>query len=99
MRTLELSEVGQDLESYVSGLSDDAPIVLTKGGEAVAALCAVDDFELENWKLSQSPKFIEMLERSRRNGKEEGWISAEEVRRRFGVPRTPDRDSESSGEA
>jgi hypothetical protein len=63
----------------------DEPVILTSGGKPVAALVSLENVDLETIALSTSPRFMEMIERSRKQPKENGGVSAEEMRRRLNL--------------
>jgi antitoxin (DNA-binding transcriptional repressor) of toxin-antitoxin stability system len=84
MKTIELSEVSA-LAPYVQpGTSE--PVILTQGGEAVAAVIPGDERDVENLLLSTNPRFQAILDRSERRLESEGGVSSAEVRRRLGLP-------------
>jgi hypothetical protein len=55
-----------------------------KGGKPVAALVRITNADVETVSLSNNPKFIALIERSRSRQKSEGGISTEEMRQRLG---------------
>jgi prevent-host-death family protein len=79
MRSIELLKGALDLAECADDVREGEPIVLTKDGQPVAALVAIDDFDVENWKLSQNQKFLGILERSRRSATEGRSYSHREV--------------------
>ncbi len=88
MKSIELSEVSA-LAPYVQpGTSE--PVILTRDGEAVAAVFPGDERDVENLLLSINPQFQAILDRSERRLQSEGSVSSAEVRRRLGLP-TKDR--------
>jgi antitoxin (DNA-binding transcriptional repressor) of toxin-antitoxin stability system len=90
MKSIELSEVSA-LAPYVQpGTSE--PVILTRGGEAVAAVFPGDARDVENLLLSINPQFQAILERSERRLESEGGVSSAEVRRELGLP-TKDRQT------
>ncbi len=84
MKTIELSEVSA-LAPHVQPGSRE-PVILTQGGQAVAAVFPADEQDVENLLLSTNPQFQAILERSERRLESEGGISSAEVRRRLGLP-------------
>jgi hypothetical protein len=85
MKILELSEATAPLADYAKDL-DQEPLILHVDGQPVAALMAIENADLETISLSNNPKFLEILERSRKRLREEGGISPDEMRRRLGLP-------------
>ncbi|MGH8595500.1 MAG: hypothetical protein ACREXT_02440 [Gammaproteobacteria bacterium] len=84
MKTLELKEATASLADYVPGIGLE-PLVLLANGKPVAALLAVEDEDLETLSLSTNPRFLDLIERSRRRHEAEGGISSDEMRRRLGL--------------
>lgn len=84
MKTLELKEATASLADYVPGVERE-PLVLLANGKPVAALLAVEDEDMETLSLSTNPRFLDLIERSRRRHEAEGGISSEEMRRRLGL--------------
>ncbi len=67
IRTLELSQAQEPLAFYARRVEDET-VVLMDEGRVIAALIPFDDFDLENARLAQSPKFRRMLEESAKGG-------------------------------
>lgn len=84
MKTLELKEATASLADYVPSVEEE-PLVLLANGKPVAALLAVEVEDLEALSLSTNPRFLELIERSRRRHEAEGGISPDEMRRRLGL--------------
>jgi hypothetical protein len=83
IRTVDIGDAVQTLAEYTHQLGE-GPIVVTSGGQPVAAVVAMEDTDLESLALSMSPQFREIIERSRARGRLEGGVPADEVERRFG---------------
>ncbi|MCB9385998.1 MAG: type II toxin-antitoxin system Phd/YefM family antitoxin [Bryobacterales bacterium] len=79
MKSIELDQRQPDLAKLAEEVCGDNPIVLTRNGEAVAAIVPVDDLEVENWKLSHSATFAAILDRSRKGAQESDTLSHQEV--------------------
>lgn len=84
MKTIDVSDAQGSLAEYVRH-KDEFPLVITEGGEPVAALLAVPNADVETISLSTSPEFLAIIERSRRRPAAEGGISVEEMRKRLGL--------------
>jgi len=84
MKVVEISKATTSLGDYVRRLRK-RPVVVTRNGKPVAALVPIENADLETISLSTNPKFLAIIERSRRRAKTEGVISHEEIRRRFGL--------------
>lgn len=82
MKKIDLNEATEPLAEYVKRMQG-VPVVITFRGVALAALVPLDNVDYETVSLSTNPEFIEILEHSRKRVREEGGISAEEMRRLF----------------
>lgn len=76
MRTVEISEIASLLENYDRTL---LPLILTRNGQPVAALFPVENIDMETLSVSMNPKFIGIIEQSRKSQKEEGRIFLEDI--------------------
>ena len=83
MKTIEVAKATMPLSTYAKGVNKE-PVIITKGGKPVAALVSITNADIETVSLSNNPKFIALIERSRARQKSEGGISAEEMRQRLG---------------
>lgn len=85
MKRVELAEAKAKLEVYARK-AKESPVVITKNGKVVAALVALDEFDLEVLATSENPTFLAIMENSRVRAEAEGTISEEEMRQRLGIP-------------
>ncbi|MBP0016754.1 MAG: type II toxin-antitoxin system Phd/YefM family antitoxin [Cyanobacteria bacterium SBLK] len=76
MKTVDIGEVASLLEKYDNR---DRPLILTRNGQPVAALFPIEDLDSETLGLSVNPKFIKIIEESRKSQREEGRIFLEEI--------------------
>ncbi len=76
MRKIEISEIASVLENYGK---NEQPLILIRNGQPVAALFSVEDVDMETLSISINPKFIKIVEESRRSQKEEGRIFLEDI--------------------
>lgn len=81
MKTVEIAEATSPLSDYVPGLRTE-PLVITDHGTPTAVMLPLDDVDLESIALGTNPAFLALIERSRARAREEGEISADEMRRR-----------------
>jgi antitoxin (DNA-binding transcriptional repressor) of toxin-antitoxin stability system len=86
MKTVELSKATLPLSDYTKGIKKE-PVIITKEGRPVAALVSIPNADIEMVSLSNNPRFIALIERSRARQKSEGGISSEEMRRRLERPK------------
>lgn len=71
-----------DLRNYSEVLHDvdvDAPVFLTRNGRGRYAIMDIADYE----KLQATIKLMRELEKGRRAGETEGWLTLEEVEEYF----------------
>lgn len=76
MRTVEISEIASLMENYDK---TELPLILTRNGQPVAALFSVEDIDMETLGISMNPKFITIIEESRKSQKEEDRIFLEDI--------------------
>lgn len=86
MKTIEVSKATLPLSDYTKEVKKK-PVIITKEGRPVAVLVSIPDADIETVSLSNNPKFIALIERSRARQKSEGAISSEEMRRRLERPK------------
>ena len=86
MKTIELDEATKTLGECAREAGTE-PLVVTRSGKPIAVLLALENADLETVSLSTSPRFLELIERSRSRLAEEGGLSSEEVRRQLGIDR------------
>ena len=86
MKALEIRRATAPLAEYVRKVSKE-PVIVSKGGEPVAALVAIQNADWETAQLSTHPQFLALIQRSRRRQEREGGISSREMRRRLGLRR------------
>jgi len=86
MKTVEVSKATLPLSDYTKGVEKE-PVIITKEGRPVAILVSIPNADIETVSLSNNPKFIALIERSRAKQKSEGGISSEEMRRRLERPK------------
>ncbi len=87
MKTVEVAKAIMPLSDYTKGVKKE-PVIITKEGRPVAALVSITNADIETVSLSNNPKFIALIERSRSRQKSEGGISTEEMRRRLAKPKS-----------
>ena len=68
MKIASLDEVGRDLGTYVKESESRGPVVITRDGKPVAVIVTpTDDDDLERLLLARSPRFRDLLDRSRKS--------------------------------
>lgn len=84
MKRLEISEATEKLADYIRQL-DEEPVVITDGGQVLAVLVATPNSDWESVSLSLNPKFLAIIERSRRRQDRDGGIPLEQIMEEFGL--------------
>lgn len=85
MRTVELAEATAPLAEYVRRAHEEG-VVVTLRGRPVATLMAVPErADWESLAIGMHPKFLAIMERSRRAHREQGGVSLDEMRRHFRI--------------
>jgi prevent-host-death family protein len=91
MRIAPFAEVKAQFSAYVEQCETQGPIVITRNGKAVAVLLApVDDDDLEGLLLARSPRFQNLLARSRESIRRGEGLSREDFWKTV-AERTPDK--------
>jgi hypothetical protein len=88
MKTMELAKATSALATYARRVGSE-PMVFTQRGRPVAALVRLTNVDMETLALSNDPRFIALIEQSRRRHERQGGISTSEMRRRLGVQQPP----------
>ena len=84
MTSIDLADVPA-LEPLVQAGSDE-PILLKSHGQTVAAVLPfLSEDDLEDFILSRSQKFQEILQRSEESLQRESGLTSDEMRRRLGL--------------
>lgn len=86
MKTVEIEKATLPLSDYTKKVKKE-PVIITREGKPVAALVSISNADIETVSLSNNPKFLALIERSRARQRAEGGISSEEMRRRLKKPK------------
>ena len=84
MKALGIKQATAPLAEYVRTVGE-GPVIVSVKGKPVAALVSLENADWETVKLSNHPKFLALIQRSRARQKKEGGISSSELRRRLGI--------------
>jgi antitoxin (DNA-binding transcriptional repressor) of toxin-antitoxin stability system len=84
MRTFEISKAKKSLATFSREIKRE-PVIVTRRGKPIAALVAIQNADMETVSLSNNPKFLVLIARSRRRHKTNGGIPPEEMRRRLKI--------------
>ncbi len=82
MKTVEIGEAIGTLADDTRAVQSE-PLVITDPGTPTAVVLPLPNTDQETITLSTNPEFIAMIERSRARAREEGGLSAAEMRRRL----------------
>ena|ERR1051326_1296518 len=90
MQVLSLEETDLSL-CAVAELAKQGTVILTRKGKPFAAIKDLSGFDWESVSLANNPRFLDLIEESRRSYREHGGISLEELRQDLGLkpPRRP----------
>jgi antitoxin (DNA-binding transcriptional repressor) of toxin-antitoxin stability system len=83
MKVIEKADATASLAEYADAIQS-GPVVVTSGGQPMAALAPIKNADLETVGLATDRQFIELIEHSRARALSEGGISSEEMRQRLG---------------
>jgi antitoxin (DNA-binding transcriptional repressor) of toxin-antitoxin stability system len=81
MKTVEIGEATNPLADYIQGVKSE-PLVITDQGLPTAVILPLTNTDLETVALGTNPDFIALIERSRARLRQEGGLSAAEMRQR-----------------
>jgi antitoxin (DNA-binding transcriptional repressor) of toxin-antitoxin stability system len=82
MKTITMMKAAGSLADYARDLR--GPLIITNHGRPVAALVPIEELDLETLAVGTSPKFLDIIEKSRRRQEIEGGISNDEITNRYG---------------
>jgi prevent-host-death family protein len=83
IKVIRIEDTNKSLAEYAA--ESEEAVVVTSDGKPVAALMPLEDADMETISLSTNPKFLRIIERSRKRQREEGSISSDQMRRRRGI--------------
>lgn len=84
MKTIEIAKAKLPLADYTKKITKE-PVIVTVKGKPVAALISIKNADKETVSLSNNPRFLALIERSRKRQKTKGGISTEEMRNRLQI--------------
>ena len=84
MKTIEIAKAKSPLADYAKKVTRE-PVIVIANGKPVAALVGIKNADIETVSLSNNPRFLALVERSRKRQKTKGGISTEEMRLRLGI--------------
>lgn len=85
MRRVDIAKATAPLSEYARTVKIE-PTIVTRRGRPVAAVVSLEGVDAESLAVSTDPKFIRIIQRSRKRHETEGGVSSAEVRRMFDLP-------------
>jgi hypothetical protein len=70
-------------------MAKDGPVILTRNGKPLAAVKDLSGSDWESVALANNPRFLALIEESRRSHREEGGISLDDLRAELGLKPKP----------
>ena len=71
--------------AQLANMAQKQPVILTRKGKPVVAVRDLSGLDWESISLANNPRFIAIIEESRRSYREEGGISLNDVRKQLGL--------------
>jgi hypothetical protein len=66
-------------------MAKEGPVILTRNDQPVVAIKDISSSDRESVALSNNPRFIALIEESRRSYRERGGISLDDLRQELGL--------------
>ncbi len=85
MRTVELAQATAPLADYARRARKEGVVVTLKGKPVATVQGVPRGADWESLAIGMHPKFLAIMERSRRAHREQGGISPDDMRRHFGI--------------
>jgi prevent-host-death family protein len=82
VRKVDIADATEPLARYAKN-AEAGPVVVTSNGQPIAVVVGVENADLETVLMSNHPRFLDVIERSRTRQDEEGGIPSSEIRRLF----------------
>ena len=84
MKTVAVEDKSLTAEA-LARLAEKDTSILTRKGQPLVAVKGLSASDWESVSLANNPKFIALIEESRRSYREQGGISLDEIRTEFGL--------------
>lgn len=85
LEALDIHDATDEMQAYVRALKGQ-PLVITANEMPIAVLIPVQGVDLEYLSMGTDPSLLDLLERSRRQVRDQGGISSEGIRRQLELP-------------
>jgi hypothetical protein len=86
MKSVEIDDATDALKDYAEQLTKE-PVVVTRGGKAIAALVRIRPSDLESFLVSESPIFKRIVRKSRTSYKRDHGLTREELEKNLASAR------------
>src|SRR5438876_8004984 len=84
MNKVELEETNLTVPDLAE-LAKSGTVILMRKGRPLAAVKQLSGTDWESISLANNPRFLALIEESRRSYRQQGGISLDEIRRQFGL--------------
>jgi hypothetical protein len=84
MKRVELEETNLTVPDLAK-LAKKGPVILTRKGKPLAAVKDLSGSDWESISLANNPRFLALIEESRRSYREQGGIGLDELRRELNL--------------
>jgi len=74
-------------------LAKDGPVILTRNGQPLLAVKDVSGSDWESVSLAANPRFMALIDESRRSHREKGGVGLDEIRHDLGIKKVARRRS------
>ena len=84
MRAVAVEDTALTAEE-LARMAEKEPVILTRNGQPLVAVRDLSGSDWETVSLANNPKFIALIEASRRSYREKGGIPLDQVRKELGL--------------
>ena len=84
MRVVPLEQSTLTVPELVE-MAKEGLVILTRGGQPLAAIRDVSGSDLESASLAHNPRFMALIEESRRSYRDKGGVSMADLQRELGL--------------
>jgi len=74
-------------------LAKDGPVILTRNGQPLLSVKDVSGSDWESVSLTSNPRFMAIIEESRRSHREKGGVALDDIRQELGIKKIARRRS------
>ncbi|MFI5457640.1 MAG: hypothetical protein ACHRXM_19530 [Isosphaerales bacterium] len=92
MKVVSLEETTLTLPELTE-LAKDGPVILTRNGQPLLSVKDVSGSDWESVSLASIPRFMAIIEESRRSHRERGGVALDDIRQELGIKKIARRRS------